>query len=585
MGSRGEIKLGKINEITTRINSEQDLGSLLRVIMDTARELLSTEGASLLLHDPDTGELVFNVTSGETGELLHEKRIPPGEGIAGECAGERKPIIVNHADQDVRLFKEIDQQIGFNTRNLMAVPMLVRDKLVGVLEVVNTADMRDFSRRDLAMLAYLANMAALAINNRRLVRDLNLRIEEINCIYEISQSVHIHDEVRKILDGVLVSIDRVLRVDRLSVIIYDADESSETVLATRGFRTDDHAHVDLHSGVTGLVFKTGEPLLVRDYQKDLDFVPEFAGRYQTRSFISVPLIKGKQVIGVLSAADKRTREPFDSFEMKVLTTVAAQLADSLIRIQSRKHEARMAAYLRDVEMAARIQQNSLPIIPSNVAGLRVATRYRACRDVGGDFYDLLYHSENRISVLIADVAGKGVPAALFMEYSKTLLAGMIPRFMDPVSTLSAANQEIFQNSRMELYVTVMLVQLEREFRRLRVASAGHNHQMLVRMSEKKIEDLTTGGTPLGAFENVEYLERVASYESGDLLCLYTDGITEAEGREDFDFFGEERLQEAILKYSGLDPSEIIEKIFQEVADFQGGREASDDATLIVIRLS
>lgn len=586
MSNSPGITLGKINEITTRINSEQEIHSLLKVIMDTARELLHTEGASLLLYDEDTGELVFNVISGDSDQYLHEKRVPAGEGIAGECARDRKPILVADAERDPRVFKGIDRQIGFVTRNLLAVPMIARERLIGVLETVNTEDSRDFTRKDIQLLTYLANMAALAVQSRKHIDDLNVRVDELNCIYDISQSVHKHDRVEDILGEILESIHRILKVDRLSIFIQDEQDFAGQVIHTLGFEISDSEKIDLntHEGVLGHVYRNGNPLLVRDYRRDLDFVPEFADRYRTRSFLCVPIFRDRRVVGVISAADKLSGSPFDQFELKVLTTVSAQLADSLHRFQSKIRETQLAEYRKDIETAAKIQISSLPVIPPSVAGCTVATRYEACLDVGGDFYDMIYHSDDRISFLIADVAGKGVPAALFMEYSKTLLAGLIPRFMDPVSTLVSANREIYNNTGMSLFVTVMLLQVERDYKRIRLASAGHNNQVLIRAGDHSIVNLAARGTPLGAFDKTEYLERIVDYNPGDTLVLYTDGITEAEGETDLDFFGEERFFDLLIKNADREPGEIVDEVFRTIETFRGEREPSDDTTILVVRL-
>ncbi len=586
MSESRSITLGQINEITTRINSEEEITSLLSIIMDTARDLLDTEGASLLLHDEPTGELVFNVISGESNVSLREKRIPAGEGIAGECALNRHAVIVNDASKDARLFKDIDEQINFNTRNILAVPMIARETLIGVLETVNTVDGRKFSGKDIRLLSYLANMAALAIQNRRLINDLNIRVDELNCLYEISQAMQRNDSIEEILSDVLNTVHNVLKVNRLSVVIEDDHEFQTPIIHTLGFSISEEEKINIrnHEGILGKVYREGIPLLVSDYLQDLEYVPEFADRYATRSFISVPIRKDGRVVGVISVADKKSAAPFDQFELKVLTTVASQLAESLFRFQARKREAELAVYRKDIQTAAEIQRNSLPSIPSRLSGLQIGSRYESCREVGGDFYDLIYHNEDRISFLIADVAGKGVPAALFMEYSKTLLAGLIPRYLDPVSSLRAANEEIYSNSRIPLFVTMMIVQVEREFRRLRIASAGHNRQILYRAREKEIVEMSAKGTPLGAFSGTEYIENVVSYDPDDLIVLYTDGVTEAEGVRDLDFFGEERLFEAIKELGDQEPEEIIEGVLERIRDFGKGREPSDDTTILVVRL-
>jgi serine phosphatase RsbU (regulator of sigma subunit) len=250
---------------------------------------------------------------------------------------------------------------------------------------------------------------------------------------------------------------------------------------------------------------------------------------------------------------------------------------------SRQRQRRLNEYRKDLETAALIQMNSLPEIPSQIAGLRIATLYNACRDVGGDFYDLHYHSEDRISLVMADVSGKGVPAALFMEYSKTLLSGQIPRYLDPATTLTRTNKEIYRHSKMGMFVTLMLIQVERNLGRLRLASAGHNHQILFRMNTGDVESLSAKGSPLGVFEDTEYLDRVIEYNPGDLLLLYTDGITEAYN-ESFEEFGEERLFELVRANRDAAPDDLRDEIMRRVGDFTAGVEPADDATMVVVRL-
>ena len=159
MSEKRTLTLAAINDITTRINSEQDLPGLLTVIMETARQLLNTEAASLLLYDPEREELIFDIVRGPRGGMLANKRIPKGRGIAGLCAEKKEPIIVDEAQTDPRVMRSFDAESNFTTRNLLAVPMIARGDLIGVLEVVNTSDGRKFERHDINLMNYLANMA------------------------------------------------------------------------------------------------------------------------------------------------------------------------------------------------------------------------------------------------------------------------------------------------------------------------------------------------------------------------------------------------------------------------------------------
>ncbi|MBI3394229.1 MAG: SpoIIE family protein phosphatase [Spirochaetia bacterium] len=580
-----ELNLSLINDITTRINSEQDLHGLLTVIMDAARNLLDTEGASLLLYDSASNQLIFDIARGPGGSLLAKRTVAMGSGIAGQCAETRQPIIVNDAATDARVLRSFDEAINFKTRNILAVPMLARDTMIGVLEVVNSLDNRNFAHRDTKLLSYLSNMAALAIHNRRLYENARDRMEELNCIYEISQNIRVHDNIDQVLDDILTAIENVLKVERLSVLFRDTADQGLRIAKTRGFSVEDgDARIDPEAGICGIVLRTGDPLLVRDVEQDLKVLPGRATSYSTKSFISVPIVRDGAVVGILNAADKKNKEAFDSFELRVLSTIAAQLSDAITRMLSREREAQIQMYRRDMETAAMIQMNSLPEVPSRIAGLAIGARYEACRDVGGDFYDLIYHSDDRLSFLMADVAGKGVPAALFMEFSKTLLSGLIPRNLDPVTTLTASNRELYKKSKMGIFVTVMLIQLERDLRRFRMASAGHNHQILYRKATGTMESLSAKGFPLGAFPECEYLEKIVDYAPGDLLLLYTDGITEANNPR-YEEFGEERLLELVRAHADDDPKVLIDRTFEAVVAFQEGEEPSDDATMMAIRLA
>jgi serine phosphatase RsbU (regulator of sigma subunit) len=584
MSEKRTLTLAAINDITTRINSEQDLPGLLTVIMETARQLLNTEAASLLLYDPEREELIFDIVRGPRGGMLANKRIPKGRGIAGLCAEKKEPIIVDEAQTDPRVMRSFDAESNFTTRNLLAVPMIARGDLIGVLEVVNTSDGRKFERHDINLMNYLANMAALAIHNRKLYDDLRNRADELNCLYEISQKIGFQNKRDDLLDTIITAIGEVLVVERVSVLLREGPDSTLKVARLRGFSIDDHdVRIDPEEGIAGIVFKTGDPLLVRDMEKDLRIMADKSSRYKTRSFIAVPIFRDGKVAGIINAADKKNGEAFDLFELQVLSTVATQLADGLSRIDAKQREVQLQQYRKDLETAAQIQINSLPEIPSRIAGLQIAYRYQACRDVGGDFYDLIFHSENRISVLIADVAGKGVPAALFMEYSKTLLASHIPRNLDPVTTLTRVNQEIFRKSRTGIFVTSMLVQIEIDLKRLRVASAGHNNQLLLRTRQGKVEKISARGTPLGIFENTEYIENVVSFEKDDILLLYTDGVTEANNPA-LEEYGDERLMSIVESARGLEPHAIVEKLFQDLAVFCGSAEQADDVTVVAVRL-
>ena len=163
--------LRRIIEITGLLNSTLNLDELLQLIMNSAADLLNAETSSLLLHDEDAGDLIIHVATGESGEQVAQQRVPAGKGIAGWVLENDKPAVVDDPKSDPRFFAGMDETTGFETRNILALPLKVRDRSVGVVEVINKRD-GSFTETDQQLAGALANQAAIAIDNAQLYAKL-----------------------------------------------------------------------------------------------------------------------------------------------------------------------------------------------------------------------------------------------------------------------------------------------------------------------------------------------------------------------------------------------------------------------------
>jgi GAF domain-containing protein len=152
-------------EVTTSLNSTLNLGELLQLIMVSTAELLKAETSSLMLVDEETGELTFDVVTGDTAHDIVKQRVPPGRGIAGWVVEHGQPAIIDNPAADERFYRQIDDSTGFETRNMLAVPLAVKDHLIGVIEVINKVETSGFSQTDLELATALASQAAIAIDN------------------------------------------------------------------------------------------------------------------------------------------------------------------------------------------------------------------------------------------------------------------------------------------------------------------------------------------------------------------------------------------------------------------------------------
>ncbi|MDZ4726455.1 MAG: SpoIIE family protein phosphatase [Leptospira sp.] len=577
-----QLTLNLISDITSRINSTEDLETLLSEIMGITRDVLDTEGSSLLLYDKEKDVLVFNTTSGLKEESLSQLTVPRGKGIAGMVLETLQPEIVNDAENDPRIFKDIDKKVGYHTRNLLCVPMIAQNEVQGVLEAVNTLDGRSFNQTDIKILKYLSNLAAIAVRNRILIDQLNSRANELNCLYQISQALSNIQNSEEFMDLAVKTISDILHVDRVALNFEKLEQKGLPRSKSKGFSDvfqDDEVQAALYTDKADWMYK-GFKVILANSPQGMSLTQK--GIFQ-HSLIVLPILKNKQWLGSLTVSDKNTRTKFDEMDIKILRTLSNQVGEAYTTLQVKIQSERLKNIDRDMQTAAMIQKHSLPIIPKNYSLLEFDTYYQASREIGGDFYDMVIHGKDEVSVMIADVSGKGTPAALFMELSKTILQQEVAKTTSTKEALTRANEIIQDKSGFLMFVTAMLVRINMTKKEITYSSAGHNMQLMYRKKSHKIQHLSGKGQPMG-ISNCEFSEHVVPYQPGDLIVLYTDGVTEAMNAKE-ELFSDERLESAVLTHINDSPEIIRKSILQKVGEFIGDAEPHDDITLFIIRLN
>lgn len=267
-----------------------------------------------------------------------------------------------------------------------------------------------------------------------------------------------------------------------------------------------------------------------------------------------------------------------------LTKSRDKLADLADKLDSAKQEAEsnLETIQRDIAFAASVQEAILP--PSFPADPRydIDGFMQAARTVGGDFYDFYLLGDNTIGFAIADVANKGVSAALFMAVSSTLLEAAAKSGASPALVMADVNHRLNQQNPLSMFVSVFYAVLDLETGIMRYCNAGHNPPVMVRNKGDAFELPLTDDTFLGMLEDVNYKEQVVQLEPGDTLFLYTDGVTEAEN-EERSLFGEKRLVDLLENTRGHPIPHVLFSVKDTVANFAGSAEQSDDLTALCIR--
>jgi len=234
--------------------------------------------------------------------------------------------------------------------------------------------------------------------------------------------------------------------------------------------------------------------------------------------------------------------------------------------------------------AGKIQSGILPEKPPQIRGWELASRLDPALQTSGDFYDFIPLTNNHWGFLIADVSDKGMGAALFMALSSTLFRTYATQYATlPSFALSQVNERILSDTRSEMFVTAFYAVLEPETGRMRYVNAGHNPPYLISSQKgKPFDQLRATGMALGVMEDVVWGQKVIRLLPGDLLLLYTDGITEAQDRMGR-FYGEQRLQNVLRSLGGRTAQEVMDAVLEDLTRFTGGAAQQDDVTMIVIR--
>ncbi len=315
-------QLAVLNEVGSSITSTLDLRTVLTSIMSKAMELLNAEAGSLLLVDEQRDELVFEVTLGPAAPDLRGQRLPMNKGIVGAAAQTRQPQIVNEAQQDARWLRDVDKSTAYSTRALLAVPMIVKDKVTGVIELINKRGMDSFTEDDQNLLTAFAVNAAVAVDNARLFtmtdQALASRLDELSTLQEIDRQLNTSLDIRRVMEVTLAWGLRVIDAKAGSIALLNRDDNTLVLMATHNY-TYVPQSLPLDKGLAGHVARTGQPVLVNDISQDHRYI---AGCPETRSQLSVPIKRENDVIGVINLENPRT----DAFSILHLDS-ASRLAD------------------------------------------------------------------------------------------------------------------------------------------------------------------------------------------------------------------------------------------------------------------
>src|ERR671923_1520151 len=299
--------------------------------------------------------------------------------------------------------------------------------------------------------------------------------------------------------------------------------------------------------------------------------------------LAVPLVSQGELIGVLNLGPRLSEQDYSSDDRKLLDNLAAQAAPALrVGQLVREQEAEAATRQRfeqELEVARLIQQHFLPRELPDLPGWQVAAHYRPAREVGGDFYDVIPLDDGRVGFVVGDVTDKGVPAALVMSATRSVLRASAQRLIDPGAVPERVNDHLCPDMPEKMFVTCLYAVLDPRSGLFRFANAGHDLPYL--KSPDGVVELRARGMPLGLMPEMTYEENEAVLEPGDCVLLHSDGIAEAHDPQR-EMFGFPRLKQTVGAAPG--GRQLIDRVLAELERFTGpDAEQEDDITMLTLQ--
>ena len=384
------------------------------------------------------------------------------------------------------------------------------------------------------------------------------------------------------LEQIVTLVFEAVPADRCVIMMRDeGSEELRVAVARLRDRVGEVGEIRVSRNVLDEVVIRGKSVLTSDAQHDPRFASGTMVLQGVRAVLAVPLGVSEKVFGIIYADSPIAEGRFTEDHLKVLTTLASVAA---IRVENaRLVEARLERERleRELALASEIQQRFQPTAPPHITGYELQGISFPCYEIGGDYYDFIEREDGRLVIALGDVSGKGTAAALLMSSLHAAIHAQSASHDSLVATISAVNRYLADNIPTNRFVTLFYAELDPESGALSFLNAGHNPPLIVHAAGT-VEQLASGGLPLGIKRDAEYREGRTRLQPGDVLVIYSDGVTEAvspTGEE----FGPTRLYEVVSRNVEASAAGIRDRIESSLTKFAQGTSAADDITLVIVK--
>lgn len=412
---------------------------------------------------------------------------------------------------------------------------------------------------------------------------LRQAVDELSILNEIATAVSSALSLDNLVELIVRKCVKYLKVEQGAVMLLDRKKKAGTFHTL--VRKTDQSNVmlpfRLDAQLTGWMIKHEKPLLVNDLATDPRFKISDPSSLPVKSLLSVPLRLKGEMIGVLNAFNKKKDACFSDEDQRLLAIIAAQSAQAVENARLLEEEKELIRIQQEMRLAHDIQVKLLPKTAPEVPGYKITGRSIPAKEVGGDYYDFVAIDKNRTAFCVGDISGKGMPAALLMSNLQAMLRGQTEQDVPATTCVKHCNKLLYKNTAADRFATLFFGILDAKNHRITCVNAGHNPPFVFDAAGEH-RQLDPGGTILGFLEDFPFSETTLVLDPGDVLVVYSDGITEAINDKEEDF-EESRLVETVRGKTKQNPNQLVDTILQSVQTFTGDTPQADDMTLVVVK--
>lgn len=555
-----------INQLNDVIHSDLDFSSILAQFVPQLANVIGCEAVAVALRSPQ-GTWRFQEVFGLPEELT-DLDFEDAQAIGAATAMESgRPVVVGRGENP-----KLAEKLGLQT--MLSTSLSVADHEFGVLAFGYVSGPGEFDEGAIDFAGKIAASMSLALNNSRLFHSQQRSAQLSEALAKVNEVLLSALTLEDVLAGLVGEASEAAGADKCLVIEINDDHFTPIHVRNIGEglvgKTRDSAYFPGFASAAN----EGQPILIEDCWTDPRTNKDFVVPYQLRAFQLLPLYTRGRVTHVLALAYDEPRS-FDGedYQSAVRMTAAMSVALNNARMFEIEHH-----------IADRLQE-ALLALPDQIAGVQFARAYHSATEaarVGGDFYDIFELGDHHVGITIGDISGKGIDAAMLTALVKnTIRAHASEKGKTPAQVLALTNHVVYRSTPSEAFATVLFAVLNRREGRLVYANAGHTTGALVH-PDGSVVRLAATGPLLGGFEHGEFEEATVQFGVGDLLFLYTDGLTEA--RQGGVRYGEERVFTILPTTRISSAKDVVAEVIDDVMSFTDSRLRDDLAILAVSRL-